>query len=108
MAQQNRGRTGLLLRYNQPTVVSQRVYDFRACPKVDQDEVLSGVDGAVVRLSGVVILGGIKAVLAGNGDHPGNDVRCALSRWRIASLSAQVAAVQRRWYYGHHAQMLDP
>lgn len=61
----------------QPTDVRQRVYDFRSYPKADQDEVLSGVDGAVVRLSGVVILGGIKAVLAGNGDHPGNDVSYA-------------------------------
>lgn len=41
----------------------------------------SGVDGADVRLSGVVILGGIKAILAGNGDHPGNDVRYA--RWEL-------------------------
>lgn len=61
----------------QPTEVRQRVYDFQRYPKADQDEVLSGVDGAVVRLSGVVILGGIKAVLAGNGDHPGNDVSYA-------------------------------
>ena len=65
----------------QATEVSQRVYDFRGCPKTDQDEVLSGVDGADVRLSGVVILGGIKAILAGNGDHPGNDVRAA--RWLL-------------------------
>lgn len=63
------------------TEVRQRVYDFRRCPKADQDEVLSGVDGADVRLSGVVILGGIKAILAGNGDHPGNDARYA--RWEI-------------------------
>jgi hypothetical protein len=61
----------------QPTEIRQRVYDFRRYPKADQDEVLSGVDGAVVQLSGVVILGGIKAVLAGNGDHPGNDIRDA-------------------------------
>lgn len=66
---------------NQPTVVRQRVYDFRVCPKADQDEVLSGVDGADVRLSGVVILGGIKAILAGNGDHPGNDTLSA--RWLL-------------------------
>lgn len=63
------------------TEIRQRVYDFRLCPKADQDEVLSGVDGPDVRLSGVVILGGIKAILAGNGDHPGNDVRCA--RWEL-------------------------
>lgn len=63
------------------TEIRQRVYDFRLCPKADQDEVLSGVDGADVRLSGVVILGGIKAILAGNGDHPSNDVRHA--RWEL-------------------------
>ena len=63
------------------TEIRQRVYDFRLCPKADQDEVLSGVDGADVRLSGVVIVGGIKAILAGNGDHPGNDVRYA--RWDL-------------------------
>lgn len=66
---------------HQTTEVCQRIFDFRRCPKAVQDEVLSGVDGAVVRLSGVVILGGIKAVLAGNGDHPGNDVRYA--RWEM-------------------------
>ena len=66
---------------HQPTEIRQRVYDFRRCPKTDQDEVLSGVDGADVRLSGVAILGGIKAILAGNGDHPGNDVRYA--RWEM-------------------------
>lgn len=63
------------------TEVRQRVYDWRICPKDMQDEVISGVDGADVRLSGVVILGGIKAILAGNGDHPGNDVRYA--RWEL-------------------------
>lgn len=63
------------------TDVRQRVYDWRACPKDIQDEIVSGVDGAVVRLSGVVILGGIKAILAGNGDHPINDIRHA--RWHM-------------------------
>lgn len=66
---------------HQPAEIRQRVYDFRNCPKTEQDEVLSGVDGADVRLSGVVIFGGIKAILAGNGDHPGNDVRYA--RWLL-------------------------
>ncbi len=72
-----------LVAYGPRTVtdVRQRVYDWRICPKDIQDEVISGVDGANVRLSGVVILGGIKAILAGNGDHPGNDARYA--RWEI-------------------------
>ena len=78
----NPGGDGLIIYGpHQPTEIRQRVYDFRKCPKADQDEVLSGVDGADVRLSGVVILGGIKAILAGNGDHPGNDVRYA--RWEL-------------------------
>lgn len=75
------GDDGLTVYGQHPTEIIQRVYDFRNYPPADQDEVLSGVDGADVRLSGVVILGGIKAVLAGNGDHPGNDVRYA--RWLL-------------------------
>lgn len=57
------------------TIISDRVFDFRDYPTARQDEVISGVDGASVRLQRCVILGGIKAVLAGNGDHPGNDMR---------------------------------
>lgn len=57
------------------TIISDRVFDFRDYPAAKQDEVISGVDGAIVRLQRCVILGGIKAVLAGNGDHPGNDMR---------------------------------
>lgn len=57
------------------TLISDRVFDFRDYPAAKQDEVISGVDGAIVRLQRCVILGGIKAVLAGNGDHPGNDMR---------------------------------
>ena len=54
-----------------------RIFDFRDVPAADQDEVLSGVDGAVVRLRGCAILGGIKAILAGNSDHPCADVKTA-------------------------------
>lgn len=57
------------------TVISDRVFDFRDYPTAKQDEVISGVNGAIVRMQRCVILGGIKAVLAGNGDHPGNDMR---------------------------------
>ena len=63
------------------TVISDRVFDFRDYPTAKQDEVISGVNGAIVRMQRCVILGGIKAVLAGNGDHPGNDVRYA--RWDL-------------------------
>lgn len=63
------------------TLIQQCVFDFRNCPQDQQDEIIDGVRGAVVRLQGCVILGGIKAILAGNGDHPGNDVRYA--RWDL-------------------------
>lgn len=46
------------------------VFDFRAVPAAEQDEVISMVAGASLRLKNCVILGGIKAILAGNGDHP--------------------------------------
>lgn len=59
------------------TIISDRVFDFRGYPTSQQDEVISGVNGATVRLERCVILGGIKALLAGNGDHPGNDINCA-------------------------------
>lgn len=63
------------------TVIQQCVFDFRTCPVDQQDEIIDGVRGAVVRLQGCVILGGIKAMLAGNGDNPGNDVRYA--NWEL-------------------------
>ncbi|WP_298032474.1 hypothetical protein [uncultured Desulfovibrio sp.] len=59
-----------------------RVFDFRGVPAADQDEVISGVDGSVVRLRGCVILGGIKAMLAGNGDHPVADA--AGAHWELS------------------------
>ncbi|WP_022655542.1 hypothetical protein [uncultured Desulfovibrio sp.] len=58
-------------------IIRDRIFDFRAVPHDEQDEVLSGVDGGVVTMERCVILGGIKAILAGNGDHPGNDMRYA-------------------------------
>lgn len=63
------------------TVIQQCVFDFRGCPQDQQDEVIDGVSGAVLRLQGCVILGGIKAMLAGNGDNPGSDVRYA--NWEL-------------------------
>lgn len=63
------------------TIISDKVFDLRHCPKSDQDEVISGVNGARVKLSNCLILGGIKVLLAGNGDHPGNDGMYA--RWEI-------------------------
>lgn len=64
-----------------PVLMRHCTYDWRSCPKEDQDEAVSGVDGAVLTLSGVVILGSIKAILAGNGDHPINDVQNA--HWHL-------------------------
>lgn len=63
------------------TSVLLSTYDWRSCPVDTQDEVISGVNGARVLLRSVVILGGIKAILAGNGDHPGND--SDLGHWEI-------------------------
>lgn len=75
------GGDGVTARGPGMTIISDRIFDFRAVPATEQDEVISGVDGAVMRLERCLILGGIKALLCGNGDHPGMDVRCA--RWEI-------------------------
>lgn len=57
------------------------VFDFRDTSKEIQDEVISGVKGAEVLLEGCVILGGIKALLCGNSDHPCTDFQSA--RWEL-------------------------
>lgn len=62
-------------------LVLRSIYDWRGCPVNTQDEVLSSVDGASVTLKGVLILGGIKAILAGNDDHPINDSK--FGRWEL-------------------------
>ena len=63
------------------TVISDKVFDLRQCPAAVQDEIIAGVDGARVKLSRCLILGGIKPLFAGNGDHPGNDMLYA--QWEI-------------------------
>lgn len=63
------------------TVISDKVFDLRQCPHADQDEIITGVDGARVHVSRCLILGGIKPLFAGNGDHPGSDMLYA--RWEI-------------------------
>lgn len=76
------GEDGLTVYGSSGTVeVIGRVFDFRGVPADEQDEVISGVDGAVVRLRGCVILGGIKAILAGNSEYPVADVTQA--RWDL-------------------------
>lgn len=77
------GRDGVTVNGADRGVVEIRncIFDFRECPRAEQDEVVSGVNGAVVRMHGCVILGGVKAVLAGNGDHPGEDMDHA--RWDL-------------------------
>lgn len=55
------------------SIVRDTVFDFRDCPVEQQDEVISLVCGAHVFMERCTILGGIKAILAGNGDHPSED-----------------------------------
>lgn len=57
------------------TTVNDVVFDFRDCPVGQQDEVISLVCGANVHMYNCAIFGGIKAILAGNGDHPIEDRR---------------------------------
>lgn len=61
--------------------VRDHVFDFRNIDPADQDEVLSGVCGANVVMRRCLIMGGIKAILAGNGDHPIRDFRQA--HWKL-------------------------
>ena len=60
---------------DEETLISKGIFDFRKIPVNTQDEVISGVNGAKVSLSGVVIIGGIKVILAGNGDYPISDFK---------------------------------
>lgn len=53
--------------------VYNTVFDFRDCPLEQQDEVVSLVCGARVCMKRCAILGGIKAILAGNGEYPNED-----------------------------------
>lgn len=55
------------------------IFDFRNIPTKMQDEVISSVNGPRVHVKRCVILGGIKALLCGNGDHPEQDA--ATCQW---------------------------
>lgn len=57
------------------TEIIQRVFDFRDAPQNTLDECVDSVNGAVLRVAGCLFIGGIKAVLCGNGDAPINDIR---------------------------------
>ena len=63
------------------TVVNHCIFDFRNIPLSEQDEIVSGVDGPKVTIRNSLFLGGIKAMLAGNGDHLIND--SATARWDL-------------------------
>lgn len=63
------------------TVIDRCIFDFRGIPLSEQDEIVSSVNGPKVIIRNSLFLGGIKALLAGNGDHPGNDARYA--RWDL-------------------------
>lgn len=58
--------------------------DFRALDTDEQDECISLVRGAKVYMHDCTIMGGIKAVLAGNGDHPTEDQHGELTMKRVA------------------------
>ena len=63
------------------TVINCCIFDFRNIPLSEQDEIVSGVDGPKVTIRNSLFLGGIKAMLAGNGDHLIND--SATARWDL-------------------------
>lgn len=54
-------------------VIENCVFNFFGVPNDVQDELVSCIEGASVHIKNCVFLGGIKAILAGNGDHPISD-----------------------------------
>lgn len=64
----------------QRVIFTRCVFDFTNCDDSTLDEILDGVKGARVTLRGCILLGGIKAILAGNGDFPDEDKR---ARWEL-------------------------
>ena len=63
------------------TLIEDCVIDFTALPKNEQDEGISGVNGAKVTMRRCVLINCRKAILAGNGDHPDADAQGA--EWLI-------------------------
>lgn len=63
------------------TVIDRCIFDFRSVPLSEQDEIVSSVNGPKVIIRNSLFLGGIKALLAGNGDHLIND--SATARWDL-------------------------
>lgn len=58
------------------TDVYNCTFDLSEVPTELQDEAISLVKGAKVNISDSIIVGSIKAILAGNGDHPEEDAEC--------------------------------
>lgn len=56
-------------------VIENCVFELSTTPPAKQDEMLSCINGADVTIRNCVFFGGIKAILAGNGDHPVNDMK---------------------------------
>ena len=52
------------------TLIEDCVIDFRGLSLDEQDEAISGVNGAKVIIRRCLIIGAKKALLAGNGDYP--------------------------------------
>lgn len=63
------------------TAIDRCIFDFRSIPLSEQDEIVSSVNGPKVTIRNSLFLGGIKAMLAGNGDHLIND--SATARWEL-------------------------
>lgn len=65
----------------QDTHIYGCTFDMTACPTSVQDEVISCVRGASGTIRNSLIIGGIKAILVGNGDHPIQDTQT--NTWTI-------------------------
>lgn len=63
------------------TLIEDCVIDFRGLSLDEQDEAISGVNGAKVIIRRCLIIGAKKALLAGNGDYPLTDL--VEGRWLI-------------------------
>jgi|GEM_PF-668667 len=57
------------------TIIKNCIIDLSKVPLNKQDEAISGVCGAVVEVYNTLIVGSIKAVLAGNSDYPIQDIK---------------------------------
>lgn len=86
-----------------PTIIKNCIIDFRNVPPKDQDELVSGVNGAVVYMENCILVGGKKALLCGNGDHEEEDRKHA--RWTINNCAILECA--RRTPEAQHGTLVE-